>query len=86
MQEYRSIKTLEALNQLVPHNAHVVRSAPKVEAPSDRSGKSQEIANGIERDKDGPVYPPEAVSTTTLASNLVVGDLVLFSTGDRNSS
>lgn len=87
VQEYRSEKSLEALNQLVPHNAHVIRSAPNVKAPPDRSGQSQEIANGIEMvplmDGDGAVYPLEAVSTTTLASNLVVGDLVIFSTGDR---
>lgn len=29
------------------------------------------------------LYPLEAVSTTTLALNLVVEDLVLYSTGDR---
>ena len=87
VQEYRSIKSLEALNQLVPHSAHVIRSAPNVKAPPARSGQIQEIASKIEMmpmmDGDRTVYPLEAVSTTTLASNLVVGDLVLFSTGDR---
>ena len=87
VQEYRSEKSLEALNQLVPHNAHVIRSAPNMKASPDRSGQGQDIPNGIEMvpmiDGDGAVFPLEAVSTTTLASNLVVGDLVIFSTGDR---
>ncbi|KAJ8654913.1 calcium-transporting P-type ATPase, PMR1-type [Lichtheimia ornata] len=50
VQEYRSEKSLEALNKLVPHYCHLVR--------------------------DGQVY-------TVLANELVPGDLVRFSTGDR---
>ncbi|KAF8456796.1 hypothetical protein BDZ91DRAFT_801016 [Kalaharituber pfeilii] len=57
VQEYRSEKSLEALNKLVPHHAHVLRG----------SG-----------DRDGQV-----ASTTVSASQLVPGDLVTFSTGDR---
>lgn len=87
VQEYRSEKSLGALNQLVPHNAHVIRSAPNAKASPDRSGQGQEMANGIEMvpmmDGDVTVYPLDAVSTTILASTLVVGDLVVFSTGDR---
>lgn len=86
VQEYRSEKSLEALNQLVPHNAHVIRSTPNAKASPDRSGQGEEMVNGIEMvpiDGDGAVYPLEAVSKTTLASNLVIGDLVIFSTGDR---
>lgn len=50
IQEYRSEKTLEALNQLVPNYCHVFR--------------------------DGRLM-------TLLAQELVPGDLVQFSTGDR---
>lgn len=50
VQEYRSEKSLEALNKLVPAEAHLTR-------------------NGN--------------STTVLASTLVPGDVVYFSTGDR---
>lgn len=57
VQEYRSEKSLEALNKLVPHHAHVLRGPP---------------------DRDGQV-----TSTTVSASQLVLGDLVTFSTGDR---
>ncbi|KAI6883006.1 calcium transporter ATPase [Hortaea werneckii] len=73
VQEYRSEKSLEALNQLVPHSAHVIRST---------SGQPQ--ANGTPK---GPgtadLGTAEKASTTISASQLVTGDLVLFHTGDR---
>lgn len=50
VQEYRSEKSLEALNRLVPPSAHLTRGSQ---------------------------------SSTVLASNLVPGDLVHFSVGDR---
>ncbi|KAG0244799.1 High affinity Ca2+/Mn2+ P-type ATPase-like protein [Actinomortierella wolfii] len=50
VQEYRSEKSLEALNKLVPHNCHVIR---------------------------------DDLQTTTLASQLVPGDVVKFGIGDR---
>jgi P-type Ca2+ transporter type 2C len=50
VQEYRSEKSLEALNKLVPHHAHLVRY-----------GKL----------------------STIIATQLVPGDLVRFSVGDR---
>ncbi|PPJ51604.1 hypothetical protein CBER1_08486 [Cercospora berteroae] len=68
VQEYRSEKSLEALNQLVPHYAHVIRgtTAPALE---DGDSDSEEKAT--------------KASTTISASQLVTGDLVLFHTGDR---
>ncbi|KAI5797951.1 hypothetical protein DFH27DRAFT_95533 [Peziza echinospora] len=57
VQEYRSEKSLEALNKLVPHHAHVLRGPPE---------------------RDGQV-----ASTTVSATQLVPGDLVTFSSGDR---
>lgn len=81
VQEYRSEKSLEALNRLVPHYAHVRRTRPRSGAQSRRQGGQDEaiemepLANGAE---------PEAKSSATIpAAQLVVGDLVLFSTGDR---
>lgn len=59
VQEYRSEKSLEALNKLVPHYAHVVRG------------------------RGGQVEDEQAASTTVMAGQLVPGDLVNFSTGDR---
>ncbi|KAF9426303.1 High affinity Ca2+/Mn2+ P-type ATPase-like protein [Podila epigama] len=50
VQEYRSEKSLEALNKLVPHHCHVIR---------------------------------DDTQTSTLASQLVPGDLVKFGIGDR---
>lgn len=55
VQEYRSEKSLEALNKLVPHYAHLLRAAP-----------------------DG-----STTTTTVSASQLVPGDLVTFTCGDR---
>lgn len=57
VQEYRSEKSLEALNKLVPHHANLLRGVPSTgTAPT---------------------------STTVMATTLVPGDLVTFSTGDR---
>ena len=80
VQEYRSEKSLEALNKLVPHYAHLRRSGGR--APT----RANEEPNAIEMESfmDGSTtgMTPK-MSTTVPASQLVVGDLVLFSTGDR---
>jgi len=81
VQEYRSEKSLEALNQLVPHSAHVIRSSSASAARSDTPA-SQENGNakgpGV-----GDLVSAEKASMTVSATQLVTGDLVLFSTGDR---
>lgn len=88
VQEYRSEKSLEALNRLVPHHAHLIRDIPS----SDYSGINSSVAaaNGTEIElrelkSNGPSSASAAVkaSTTVPANRLVPGDLVLFSTGDR---
>lgn len=88
VQEYRSEKSLEALNKLVPHYAHVIRSSPNVKGRPDRAVQDQETPIGIEMaplmDSSSPASSPfERSSTTIPASKLVLGDLVVFSTGDR---
>lgn len=77
VQEYRSEKSLEALNKLVPHSAHIRRGGFK-----SRSRSAQHDRDVIEMEPlvDGT---SERVSSTISASQLVVGDIVLFSTGDR---
>ena len=84
VQEYRSEKSLEALNKLVPHSAHVRRGASSRSAAPTRhsAGDGDEIE--LESLTDGSAVPPSAqASSTVSATHLVTGDLVLFSTGDR---
>lgn len=81
IQEYRSEKSLEALNQLVPHSAHVIRSNV-ASGKSEQPPASQE--NGHTKGPGTADFPAaEKASTDISASQLVTGDLVLFSTGDR---
>ncbi|KAL8739436.1 MAG: hypothetical protein Q9190_007763, partial [Brigantiaea leucoxantha] len=85
VQEYRSEKSLEALNKLVPHNAHLIRAAPTRKERSDQDSGNA-TPNGIELKDLGDasaVAAAERASTTVPASQLVLGDLVIFSTGDR---
>lgn len=83
VQEYRSEKSLEALNRLVPHFAHVRRGDSKSTSTSRATSRTREeielqpLRGGAEN------VQVDNTSTTIPASELVVGDLVLFSTGDR---
>jgi Ca2+-transporting ATPase len=87
VQEYRSEKSIEALNHLVPAHAHLVRSSvtkPSTtpRTPSWPGSASQQPAEG----SDSPTPEEEileATSTKVMAAQLVPGDLVLFTTGDR---
>ncbi|KAJ5414099.1 Calcium-transporting ATPase 1 [Penicillium cosmopolitanum] len=69
VQEYRSEKSLEALGRLVPHFAHLIRDLPSRTTAADQS--------------PGTASAALKASTTVPAADLVPGDLVLFSTGDR---
>lgn len=88
VQEYRSEKSLEALNRLVPHHAHLIRDGGKDSSSSDSPSDSgvsihmSEPTTSMDSTskESGPI---EKASTTVLASQLVPGDLVLFATGDR---
>jgi P-type Ca2+ transporter type 2C len=88
VQEYRSGKSLEALNRLVPHYAHLIRKIPTEAGPgqgaSSKLGSSGEYE--LEELKRGSPPTESAAlnsSTTVPAAQLVPGDLVLFATGDR---
>ncbi|KAL8821548.1 MAG: hypothetical protein Q9191_007282 [Dirinaria sp. TL-2023a] len=85
VQEYRSEKSLEALNRLVPHYAHLIRGTPDATSRRDRSGQREDGEIGIELESrlDSSVSATKQASTTVTASKLVPGDLVIFSTGDR---
>jgi len=77
VQEYRSEKSLEALSKLIPHSAHIRRGGESSRArtiPHDRTAIELEpLTNGS----------TEKVSSNVPAAQLVVGDVVLFATGDR---
>ena len=85
VQEYRSEKSLEALNQLVPHAAHVIRAGTEHR----RNGRVPDDLglDGVElddlKDTAASLEAAEGLSSTISATLLVPGDLVLFHTGDR---
>ena len=73
VQEYRSEKSLESLNELVPHYAHVIRRTK-----DDKCNRFRETNGEVET---GAIL--ETAATTIPARQIVQGDLVIFSTGDR---
>ncbi|RMJ22680.1 P-type ATPase [Aspergillus sp. HF37] len=85
IQEYRSEKSLEALSRLVPHYAHLIRNVPSSNTPVINHSIPVSTEADIEMHKLRGQSPGSAVkaSTTVPANELVPGDLVLFSTGDR---
>lgn len=87
VQEYRSEKSIEALNHLVPNHAHLVRGQSAKGAPSPRRGSWPPASKEDGEESSGSVAPaddiPEATSAKVMAAQLVPGDLVLFTTGDR---
>lgn len=85
VQEYRSEKSIEALSKLVPHHAHLIRAAPNDKSRRDRSGQREDDSVGIEMESrlDSSVSASGRAPVTVQASTLVLGDLVIFSTGDR---
>ena len=84
IQEYRSEKSLQALEKLVPYYANVIRgggkSVPRDEWPV------RDLAH-IELDKPKMNNDkPNGLQTGTItipATQLVIGDLIYFGTGDR---
>ncbi|OAL52100.1 calcium-transporting P [Pyrenochaeta sp. DS3sAY3a] len=82
VQEYRSEKSIEALSQLVPHSAHIIRGGQE-------NGRIQNgaVTDGIElenlKDTTASLAAAERKSSTISATLIVPGDLVLFHTGDR---
>ncbi|KAJ5987902.1 Calcium-transporting ATPase 1 [Penicillium waksmanii] len=85
VQEYRSEKSLEALGRLVPHFAHLIRDLPSRTAAADHASTSEsgEETEELRSKSPGTASAALKASTTVPAADLVPGDLVLFSTGDR---
>jgi Ca2+-transporting ATPase len=86
VQEYRSEKSIEALNHLVPNHAHLVRGTRS------KSYLDATWPAGVPSTPEVPLSPGsqtpvedilDATSSKVMASQLVPGDLVLFTTGDR---
>ncbi|KAI0382088.1 calcium-transporting ATPase type 2C member 1 [Hypomontagnella monticulosa] len=89
VQEYRSEKSIEALNHLVPNHAHLVRAQPTRPAAGSKNptwppaiSDPEEKGIGSESETPGEELL-EATSSKVMAAQLVPGDLVLFTTGDR---
>lgn len=87
VQEYRSEKSIEALNRLVPYYAHLIRGTRDSPWRNTHSGQ-KDVAESSELDTimdGGPaaISAAERASATVHAAQLVPGDLVLFSAGDR---
>ncbi|CAG8143510.1 unnamed protein product [Penicillium salamii] len=88
VQEYRSEKSLEALSRLVPHYAHLIRDVPNASSMATESSGTPPMDSGMEMDELKSKSPSSAsaavkASSTVPAHELVPGDLVLFTTGDR---
>ena len=89
VQEYRSEKSLEALNRLVPHHAHLIRDVPSnlppiahpTPAVPDEEFEMRELRN--KSPSSNSVSAAVKASSTVPAAELVRGDLVLFTVGDR---
>ncbi|KAK2848514.1 hypothetical protein FQN49_005649 [Arthroderma sp. PD_2] len=85
VQEYRSEKSLEALSRLVPHFAHLIRNVPTegFGTPKTVANEEEYEMNDLSNGPTHPVGPSAKASTTVMATSLVPGDLIIFSTGDR---
>ncbi|KAJ9428754.1 hypothetical protein QL093DRAFT_2002470 [Fusarium oxysporum] len=87
IQEYRSEKSIEALNHLVPNHAHLVRGQSKTSPLGKTTTWPPRTDDADSALTPGSVTPVsdilDATSSKVMASQLVPGDLVLFTTGDR---
>ncbi|KAG9243455.1 calcium-transporting P-type ATPase-like protein [Calycina marina] len=92
IQEYRSEKSIEALNHLVPNHAHLIRGEVRVPTaqrsststwPSNagQAAQTEGLLEGCSNNESEDKIM--AISTKVMAAQLVPGDLVIFTTGDR---
>ncbi|KAL9099950.1 MAG: hypothetical protein Q9163_004614 [Psora crenata] len=79
-QEYQSNKTIEALNKLVPEYAHVIRGSPNNRT---KQGDDPEANAELDPVLNGYDVSAKMASEALPARQLVPGDLIIFSTGDR---
>ena len=89
IQEYRSEKSIEALSHLVPNHAHLIRGELKAAPPrtptwppaTEETAERDAIMDSTSTAE--AEAKQEATSSKVMAAQLVPGDLVLFTTGDR---
>jgi P-type Ca2+ transporter type 2C len=90
IQEYRSEKSIEALSHLVPNHAHLIRG--EIPRTSSQRTPTWPPASGVPQERealmdsssaDDTEAKLEATSSKVMAAQLVPGDLVIFTTGDR---
>ncbi|KAH8676505.1 hypothetical protein BGZ60DRAFT_468461 [Tricladium varicosporioides] len=89
IQEYRSEKSIEALSHLVPNHAHLIRGeirAANQRTPTWPPSDTESLdADALMDSNSGDDIEAklEAASSKVMAAQLVPGDLVIFTTGDR---
>ena len=90
IQEYRSEKSIEALSHLVPNHAHLIRG--EIPRTSSQRTPTWPPTTGVPLEREGLMDSSssddteakvEATSSKVMAAQLVPGDLVIFTTGDR---
>jgi len=90
IQEYRSEKSIEALSHLVPNHAHLIRG--EVRIPAAQRTPTWPPSAGLVPEAEGLLNSDSnteqevkivATSSKVMAAQLVPGDLVIFTTGDR---
>ncbi|RKF71867.1 Calcium-transporting ATPase 1 [Golovinomyces cichoracearum] len=91
IQEYRSEKSIEALNHLVPNHVNLIREeqirksstqSSSIRPHTTKKDAAREALQDLGTGSDSTTTI-EVTPSKALASQLVPGDLVLFSTGDR---
>ncbi|KAG0650740.1 Golgi Ca(2+)-ATPase [Hyphodiscus hymeniophilus] len=88
IQEYRSEKSIEALSHLVPNHAHLIRGELRTNLrtptwPPSAGTAPEGVPLMNPRPNAEAEAKVEASSSKVMAAQLVPGDLVLFTTGDR---
>ena len=88
IQEYRSEKSIEALSHLVPNHAHLIRGSLRTNQQTPTwpptAGAALEGAPVVDAAQSADAEAKMEVSSSkVMAAQLVPGDLVLFTTGDR---
>jgi Ca2+-transporting ATPase len=88
IQEYRSEKSIEALSHLVPNHAHLIRGELRTNQRTPtwplNAGPARETELLLDStSSEDAEAKAEAASSKVMAAQLVPGDLVLFTTGDR---
>ena len=83
VQEYRSEQSLEALNKLVPHFAHLIRGTQNTISQLGQNTQAGIEMEPLMSNSASAITSLERASTTVQATKLVQGDLVIFSAGDR---